>query len=813
MLKRNQSQVFRIILFAIILADFGRTATADDIVNFQVSSSSASAQFDVDITIGQVFKKGQVAAGSGLIARLSDGTPLNLQVDKKATHGDGSLRHAILSTRIPVLPAYSSRTITLSTGSEDMAPPMPFTDLSDSDVDAEVVLQLPQGRYRASLQELIAAGHSPRMWLAGGVVTEWQFTTPMKSDSGEDHPHLMARFYIRAYEDMERIRIAVILENNWTHVPDPQNIEYDLVIRIAGEERFSRQNVTHFHHARWRKLFWWGEKPEVNVRHDSGYLVASRAVPNYDLGLTVPDSTIEEVYDNWRNGVAPLSGLERSEIMGPGLTYEYFPATGGRYDIGPFPRWAALYLLSMDPRLKEAMIGTAEQAGSFSIHYRDRVSDRPVTITDYPGISSMYNINYMPSCGNCDTPYTTDGAHQPSLAYLPYLVTGDYFFLEELQFWSSANMIDSNPGYREEEKGLVHWRQVRGQAWVLRTLARTAYITPDDDEMKDYFTTLVNNNLDWYNDKFTNNPAANRLGINTTGYAFSYSDSTGIAPWQDDHFTWAIGHIAELGFDKAEPLLLWKSTAPIERMIGEGYCWLEGAVYSLIVRDTKSSPIFDSYADVYEKNFGTATDCPDIGDMGGYAESGHGYPATMQTALAVAVDSGAAGGQEAWEQFMRRTVKPDYSTYPNSAILPRMSDDMPPTNGHGPDLEFSASSEIVDAGSSVTLAWSSPGAISCLASGDWSGSKENTGSEIIAALTDNRRFVLTCFGADGSSTERTIDITVAPESTAGGSDSASGGDDQGDGPGGGGALYWWVVAMLLIFGCRIGIIRSNGSRA
>ncbi len=31
------------------------------------------------------------------------------------------------------------------------------------------------------------------------------------------------------------------------------------------------------------------------------------------------------------------------------------------------------------------------------------------------------------------------------MAYLPYLVTGDYFYLEELQFWASWNVFALEP--------------------------------------------------------------------------------------------------------------------------------------------------------------------------------------------------------------------------------------------------------------------------------------------------------------------------------------------------------------------------------
>ena len=39
-----------------------------------------------------------------------------------------------------------------------------------------------------------------------------------------------------------------------------------------------------------------------------------------------------------------------------------------------------------------------------------------------------------------NTPWTLDRAHQPSLAYIPYLMTGDLYYLEEMHFWASYDL-------------------------------------------------------------------------------------------------------------------------------------------------------------------------------------------------------------------------------------------------------------------------------------------------------------------------------------------------------------------------------------
>ena len=67
------------------------------------------------------------------------------------------------------------------------------------------------------------------------------------------------------------------------------------------------------------------------------------------------------------------------------------PDTGGRPDIGILPGWAAAYAISMDPRAKTVTLGSGDAAGSFGIHYRDKTTDRPISLDDYPDLTILGN--------------------------------------------------------------------------------------------------------------------------------------------------------------------------------------------------------------------------------------------------------------------------------------------------------------------------------------------------------------------------------------------------------------------------------------
>jgi hypothetical protein len=248
----------------------------------------------------------------------------------------------------------------------------------------------------------------------------------------------------------------------------------------------------------------------------------------------------------------------------------------------------------------------------------------------------------------------------------------------------------------------------------MRTLAHAAYITPDGHPMKAYFNQILDNNLERYNSTFAAG-ATNQLGFidNTlTGYAAAYPGpggaNSGVAPWQDDFFTSSAGHILELGFTKVKPLLDWKARFPVGRMTAPGYCWIDGAVYALLVRNNASAPYYATFAEAYQATMRTSTggemvnstakrylDQPcasqaqadwrsqvdkdnnvwrnlwRAGEMTGYADSQAGYPSNMQPALAVAASTGIPNAQAAWTVFINRSVKPDYGMQPQFAIVPR----------------------------------------------------------------------------------------------------------------------------------------------
>ena len=641
---------------------------------------------DALVTFALPFRPRDVPAGTTVLARAGD-QRVPLQVDVKARHPDGSLRHAVLTASLPRLDTGARLELELVSG----APPPPGAALAPSALlatsfETTVSATLDGRTYRASVRPLLAG--APRTWLSGPLVTEWTLAAPL-ADGATAHPHLSARFDVRAYAGLGRAVVSVTVENDWAYEPGPRNFIYDAAIATDRGTVFSSKLVHHAH-ARWRRTIAWGEDPQISVAHDPAYLMATGAIPSYDPQVTPAEAALAVLS-------AKLTPAATAPL-GIGLAAPYMPETGGRGDIGLLPSWTVLYLLSQDARARRATLATADGAGSWPIHYRDRKTDRPVSLDDHPYMTLLGNpsdacnpatkvCDAFPACaGDCASPYTPDSAHQPSLAYVPYLLTGDRYYLEELQFWANWNLLQANPGYRDRERGLVKWDQPRGQAWSMRTLGHVAYIAPDDDPMKKYFADRLAFNLAWYTQEYVTDATASPLGYLRNGATLG--DDGTLAPWMDDFFTSSIGGLVALGFDDARPLRDWKARFATGRILDPGYCWIFASAYHMAVQDPATKAFYPSFAAILGPTLdagqqaaarGLACGSPAMGaalglapgEMVGYSSSPEGYPSNLQPALATAAESSAPGGREAWLKFAARPVKPDYSAEPQFAIVPR----------------------------------------------------------------------------------------------------------------------------------------------
>ena len=398
--------------------------------------------------------------------------------------------------------------------------------------------------------------------------------------------------------------------------------------------------------------------------------MASKAVWNYDLSLTIPESVLA-------SDAADLVNARTEQValgpMGNVMLQTYFPTTGGRGDIGPYPQWTAKYLLSQDPRALEIMIANADAAAAVDVHYRDEKTDFPIDLDKYPNLSinAAWSTPVLPAVVNGTTIWEADIAHQASFAYVPYLITGDTFYLDEMMFWTAWNAAAPNPVYRGAGFGLAKDNQVRGQAWAMRALGETFRSLPDGHARKAYFSNRLDANLEWYANQYPRNPNASQLyPLN----ALPKPDEPHLTgPWQNDYFGIVFSQLAENSDPKAFEMLDWLSRFNLGRFNSEskGFCTAYAAGYYFSIQNSNKNP-YTSWNELFQANFPGVT-CSASLVVEGYPEWAGGYAASARAMMAAAHNAGVSDAANTYSKWRTWTPKmdADFSNNPTWSIVPR----------------------------------------------------------------------------------------------------------------------------------------------
>jgi hypothetical protein len=542
----------------LIAAFIVNPATATEKPICSVVLESREKEGDFVVTFAHPFRKGDVKETVVLKAGEED---IGAQVAVKRRYADASVKHAIISA--PIRQAQTGRPLKLGiypTDEKKLTDPV-IQDFPDG-FSAEVVFSFPDGSKRRAnalefYQKAVSGieGFHLFKWLQGPLTSEVQIIGPPYGANGDLDPDLLVIFGLRIFKGGKTVRVEVTVESPWVDVPG--NVPYDITALVGGKEVLG-----HFAHARWRKIYWWGRKPpETHIRYELPYLVSTLLIPPYNTNLAISSEQLERGLKRWEQ--SPRGILENGIIMA------YFPTTGGREDLGPYPTWTTRYFFSQDSRAWKMVLGTGDLAGSFPVHIRDRKTSRIFSIDKHPGYSlnrrgtlekiAPRSAGDRPYILPGTSPYEVDNAHQPSLAFIPYLLTGDYYYLEEMYFWANWCMLIQNAAYRQKEKGLVAPDQTRGEAWALRQIVDAAKIAPDSHCEKKYFDSKVKSNLQYYC-SFVEGPDATGLGTYTLGASDAYVRGRSpqerqkwltLAPWQQNFLAWSLDHAFRAGYTTA----------------------------------------------------------------------------------------------------------------------------------------------------------------------------------------------------------------------------------------------------------------------
>jgi hypothetical protein len=332
-----------------------------------------------------------------------------------------------------------------------------------------------------------------------GPAGDWRAATEDRFKSL--HPVFILTFY----RGWNGVKVDYILENSYTNRQQTQVYHVELFKGATPEPVGAERWLVQWPGSRWREQAWSGEEPApIHINHNIPYLVYAHALPSYDIGRGLPASAVQSSLNNFLRS-------DRGEPMGNANWAMEFEAPGGRGELAFTPLWYVRYLFSSHPDLWPVVLGNAAASGSAPVHFREadpnlpycpiscaespRALGRHVSLEARPNFpdASMQQVGVTSRGG-----WSPDLAHLGEFAFVPYLLTGDYYFLEELQFWAAhATTYGSNPAStchycRHEDWGYISG-EPRARAWGLRTTGLAALMTPDGAPEKNYFTDKFNN--------------------------------------------------------------------------------------------------------------------------------------------------------------------------------------------------------------------------------------------------------------------------------------------------------------------------------
>src|ERR1700722_3524195 len=252
------------------------------------------------------------------------------------------------------------------------------------------------------------------------------------------NPQLPAfRVYFRS--DADGSRDEVVFEDGcrWATGPPADLGAYTATITKNGTTIAAVAVPAHYWMARWR----WFSAPRP-ITQSIAQLNAAQLLPVFDASkLGVTTKTLA-AYPYTPMGFAGL--------------YCNMCVTGDRGDIGLVTEWQADYICT--GANLPTVLAQAEVAGSFPIGFRDTKTGAPFDCIVYPNastqnISRVSPLIKMTAPTSNGTPIKYDDGHSPSMSYLPFLLTGDPYYLEGLQFQVAADFLSLNYTARYQQGG------------------------------------------------------------------------------------------------------------------------------------------------------------------------------------------------------------------------------------------------------------------------------------------------------------------------------------------------------------------------
>ncbi|MDB5376154.1 MAG: hypothetical protein JWR00_600, partial [Rubritepida sp.] len=567
-----------------------------DIVKLTLENAGVSNLGAGVATFGQVFLPGEVPAGSGLVANTSDGSQA-VQFDVKTRYADGSVKMAVVSMERPDIAAGGHLDVTLATAAPTSAAALDLAQaLTGHSFSVDLSVQggsHTQVDVLAALQKALADG-SASVWQEGALATQARVEVPLDGSQ-------RLVFDVTAFKG-GGFSVDAQFNNDQAMETTGGRVSYDVVVNMDGKEAL-RETVDQGQYQNWHESFSsdatdGGQgtgSPDagwLNIRQDVAHLQAAGVVAGYDLGLTM-DPALLSAFGDATHAAGWGDPLATNNVT------QYMPGTGGRPDIGFTTQANTAWLISQDPRAAAYAMGQAEAAGSVPWNFWDAAHNTWLSTDNYPNLwTDGRGGTGTPGDGTStgltqqvdgQTGWTADSAHQPSLSFVPYVLTGERWMLDNLEAQAAWNIVGQWPAVRGgADDNLVDTNQVRGAAWALRGVDDAAWAAPDGSAEKTYLQNASDANYAWLVSKIPEWTA--QQGEAHGWVPGSYGADGAMPPWQQDYFASTVIAAASRGNADALTFLNWESNFLVGRFThaAEGFDMHDGAAYLVAISDQAS---------------------------------------------------------------------------------------------------------------------------------------------------------------------------------------------------------------------------------
>jgi hypothetical protein len=585
---------------------------ANDIVGFTVQSPAGGTQPAQQVRFNQQFRKGEFPTGRFLAATLN-GSSVAAQMDVKQRHSDNSVKGALITVPVPSMAAGTTWQGMLSHTAT--APGTALTVAGMLSAGYNLVVTMVIGGTTYTVNGATLLGGTTSAWRQGPQAIEVRVSQNIVN---------AFRVLLDITWDGSGFSTNVIFANDIAMGATGGTITYSsITITQGGSTQFTQStSLTQHQYEVWQQRITVGtsQSGALNLVHDIDYLEAIGAVPNYDL------------YDTRWPSVAP--GSDWSNILATNDLFYYMPNTGARPDIGTVTAGNARWLMRQDATATAYATQQGLAGGYTPWNFYDAGHGRWISLDDYPSIWLDPRAATQPTQFTNDVNWSLDTSHLPELNFVPYILTGDRYYLDRVYAqasWATASAWVDTRG----SNGLVanSSEQLRAQAWTLRQIENAAYAAPDGSYEADYFRRIGDNN--WTN---LLNLSPSRRIAQGEPYGWFPAENripTATVAWQNYYFASISGLASLRGIAGARSVLLWQAN------------FLSGIVLHSELLDPRWSFTYEletagTYAGMQSSNTSVngalGTLDPDVGV--GNAQAGYAQYAAMANGQLVSVFGG-----------------------------------------------------------------------------------------------------------------------------------------------------------------------------